>query len=110
PLQSSFSGFPAYCPRATDPDEYTYCCTYGYDWSMPTCCRYPLHAGLIYALCVGAFIVAAVLIFLSCWFCPLCPFAVRAHKVAKERNSRKIRQLLNDPDIFEDSYKPAYFR
>uniref|UniRef100_A0A915AHZ9 Uncharacterized protein n=1 Tax=Parascaris univalens TaxID=6257 RepID=A0A915AHZ9_PARUN len=100
------NGFPAYCPRTTDPDEYIYCCTYGYDWSMPTCCRYPLHTGLIYALCIGAFVASAVLTFLTCWFCPVCPLATRS----QQRNSQKVRQRRNKRDIDQDICNPTYFR
>ncbi|VDK43095.1 unnamed protein product [Anisakis simplex] len=104
------NGFAAYCPRETDPDEFMYCCTYGYDWSMPTCCKYPLHTGLIYAMYAGAVIVATILIFLSCWFCPICPVARRVNEVAKEKQTQKARQLQNRIGNLDDDFKPSYFR
>lgn len=52
-------GYPPYCPRPTDSDEYTYCCTYGYEISMPTCCRYPFHTGMLYAFILSTFVFAA---------------------------------------------------
>ncbi|VDM95971.1 unnamed protein product [Thelazia callipaeda] len=55
----SGNGYPAYCPRPTDSDEYTYCCVYGYGIDMPTCCRFPFHTGLLYTMIFSLIIIIA---------------------------------------------------
>ncbi|VDD95880.1 unnamed protein product [Enterobius vermicularis] len=52
-------GNTAYCPRPTDPDGYIYCCTHGYDITIPSCCRFSTFTGLIYAYYFSAVIAIA---------------------------------------------------
>ncbi|KAI6226982.1 hypothetical protein M3Y95_00678700 [Aphelenchoides besseyi] len=79
----------AYCPRPTDPDDHVYCCSYYYigGADLPSCCRYPIHTGLFYALIFCAVISLLLFVFLGCWFCPSSPLAKRV-----ERNRELRRQ------------------
>ncbi|EYC31841.1 hypothetical protein Y032_0003g1266 [Ancylostoma ceylanicum] len=50
-----------YCPSPSDSDENIYCCqffTFGGD-TFPSCCRFPIYTGVVYAL-----VISAVLLFL----------------------------------------------
>ncbi|KJH48766.1 hypothetical protein DICVIV_05091 [Dictyocaulus viviparus] len=49
-----------FCPTPSDPDEYVYCCQFFYlGDSFPSCCRFPIYTGLLFAL-----IACSVMLFL----------------------------------------------
>ncbi|CAJ0569289.1 unnamed protein product, partial [Mesorhabditis spiculigera] len=41
-------GYLPFCPQPTDPDDHYYCCMYFYlEVDKPSCCQYPINAGLV---------------------------------------------------------------
>uniref|UniRef100_A0A915CPM7 Uncharacterized protein n=1 Tax=Ditylenchus dipsaci TaxID=166011 RepID=A0A915CPM7_9BILA len=72
------NGHLAYCPQPIDPEDYTYCCQFYYKGTdMPSCCKYPFHTGVVIAFLLSGFVIASLLIFMSCWCLPPCPLAKR---------------------------------
>ncbi|VDN51381.1 unnamed protein product [Dracunculus medinensis] len=97
------NGYPPYCPRNTDSDEYIYCCGYGFDITVPSCCRYPVHTGLLYSLYAGVIVVFLILLFFTCWCCPFCPLARRVQEVSK-RNLDFNNEVRSNRLLPEDQF------
>uniref|UniRef100_A0A914EH69 Uncharacterized protein n=1 Tax=Acrobeloides nanus TaxID=290746 RepID=A0A914EH69_9BILA len=87
-------GHLAYCPQPTDPDSYTYCCTFYYlGQDKPSCCLFPFHTGVVIAFIISAFVIAGLLIFLTCWCYPSCPLAKRLQQNHDEEIALQQRYL-----------------
>ncbi|KAK6760092.1 hypothetical protein RB195_021562 [Necator americanus] len=67
-----------YCPSPSDPDEYVYCCQFfTFGETFPSCCRFPIYTGVVYALTISAVLLFLLLLFLYCWCWPSSLFNTR---------------------------------
>ncbi|RCN39712.1 hypothetical protein ANCCAN_14372 [Ancylostoma caninum] len=86
--QYSNSGHLPYCPSPSDSDENVYCCqffTFGGD-TFPSCCRFPIYTGLVYALVISAVLLFLLMLFLYCWFWPSSLLNVRRRNPQRRPN------------------------
>ncbi|KHJ97729.1 hypothetical protein OESDEN_02292 [Oesophagostomum dentatum] len=78
-----------FCPSPSDPDEYVYCCqffTFNGD-TYPSCCRFPMYTGILYALIISAVLLFLLLLFLYCWFWPASLLNVRRRQKELNRHA-----------------------
>ncbi|KAK6760091.1 hypothetical protein RB195_021562 [Necator americanus] len=101
-----------YCPSPSDPDEYVYCCQFfTFGETFPSCCRFPIYTGVVYALTISAVLLFLLLLFLYCWCWPSSLFNTRrrspryrsngSSKTADSKRKRGVEFVLGSNIVLD---------